>query len=292
MSASSSVSDFQVVETVRICVAAVVSTIHVAVDPSVKPDPVMRTVIVVSIVAVSGSTAVMTMSAPASCELGGPVAPSSPAHADSARTSAAPHACRCVNLARAMNRFRFTAVQPPSLAPNGPGGRHPRSARGLPCPSTTRRRRRSGRRHGNRRHWSMRRLPAIGTGLLVPFRMDSPTPNAPRTLWPQQYPTLVVVTPQAVKVPALIDFHFRPPATSTGVHSDPGQTRCRVQCRRCPSSSRRRGRDTAGQPQPRLTDVNDRFPLTGTGTLLSEFPRSRECPRQSTRPGWDPQCWP
>src|SRR2546426_10852040 len=56
-------------------------------------------------------------------------------------------------------------------------------------------------------------LTAAGLKLVVVV----PFPNRPSGLYPQQYTTLAVVTPQEKPAPALTDPKLRPPLTATGV---------------------------------------------------------------------------
>src|SRR4029434_3001899 len=101
------------------------------------------------------------------------------------------------------NRFRRL---PSPIWPSSPIPQQyamPLTVRPHPCQSTT--------------TWSKLRPPAMATGRLEPSFRPGPAPNVPRKLSPQQYPPFVVVTPQAMKLPARIDFHFNPPVTRTGV---------------------------------------------------------------------------
>ena len=49
--------------------------------------------------------------------------------------------------------------------------------------------------------------PLTSTGILRGKELAEPLPSSPKTLSPQQYPSLAVVTPQACMLPAAIEVH-------------------------------------------------------------------------------------
>src|SRR2546425_1195927 len=121
-------------------------------------------------------------------------------------------------------------------------------------------------------------LTAAGLKLVVVV----PFPNRPSGLYPQQYTTLAVVTPQEKPAPALTDPKLRPPLTATGVVAGrvpgPGPS-CPLSL--YPQQSAALDVVTPQVSPPALTEVNTSVvpePATSTGVELLTVVPFPNCP--------------